>query len=244
MVTAITFSRPNCCSNGARASTKPMAEQLGLVTTNPPLWRRHDWHSNTLRCPALTSGITRGTSFCMRRALELVMTACPAAAKRGSSSAAMEASRAAKTILGAPSGLAAETGSSATLGGMGVLSRQRTASAYRLPSERSEAASHPTSNQGWRSSICRKRWPTIPVAPSTLTGTLLGCMDVCFGFYTTRRLALYREGQHCLRQGREVPHARTSPKPLHQRMGDYRHRAGQAPQGHGGAARAAQSAQL
>ncbi len=84
----------------------------------------------------------------MRKALEFETTAQPASAKRGSISAAMAASRAAKITLGAPSGLAAVTRILATRSGSGVFIRQRVASAYSLPSERSEAASHATSNHG------------------------------------------------------------------------------------------------
>src|SRR6476659_5944986 len=97
--------------------TNPIAEQLGLVTTNPPLLRRHDWHSMSLMWSGLTSGITSGTSFTMRSALELVITAQPASAKRGSISAAIEASRAAKITLGAPSDVARETSSLAIFAG-------------------------------------------------------------------------------------------------------------------------------
>src|SRR5579872_1157232 len=104
--------------------------------------------SMSLMCPALTSGMTRGTSSCMRRALELETTAQPALAKRGSSSAAIAESKAAKIILGAPSGVAGETFILATAGGIVVFRRQRAASAYGLPSERSEAASQATSNHG------------------------------------------------------------------------------------------------
>ena len=57
----------------------------------------------------------------MRKALELVTTAHPAEANRGSISAAIEASRAAKITLGAPSGVAGETRMSATFEGMAVL---------------------------------------------------------------------------------------------------------------------------
>src|ERR1700722_449128 len=100
MVTAITVSRPNALSRGASANTNPIAEQFGLVTTNPPDFLRQAWHSSNLMCSWLTSGITSGTSFCMRSALELVTTAHPASAKRGSISAAMDASSAAKETLG------------------------------------------------------------------------------------------------------------------------------------------------
>src|SRR6266567_655002 len=117
--------------------------------------------------------MTRGTSFTMRNALELLITAQPASAKRGSSSAAIEESRAAKITLGAPSGVAGETRIFATEGGIAVFRRQRAAAAYSLPSERSDAASHTASNQGWRSSIWIKRWPTMPVAPRIPTGILL-----------------------------------------------------------------------
>src|SRR5450631_2968578 len=120
----------------------------------------------------LTSGMTRGTSSCMRSALEFETTAHPASAKRGSISAAMEASRAAKIIFGAPSGVAGETVILATAGGIGVLRRQRAASAYPLPSERSEAASQATSNQGWCSSIWINLCPTTPVAPRIPIGIL------------------------------------------------------------------------
>src|SRR6185437_2840834 len=130
-----------------------MAEQFELVTTKPPDFRRQDWHSISLMWSGLTSGITSGTSFAMRRALEFVITAQPASAKRGSSSAAIDASSAAKITLGAPSGVAADTRILATLAGIGVLKRQRAASPYSRPSERSDAASHATSNHGWRSNI-------------------------------------------------------------------------------------------
>src|SRR5581483_10382166 len=141
------------CSNGASAITNPIAEQFGLVTTNPPDLRRQLWHSTSLMWSGFTSGMTRGTSVFMRSALELVTTAQPASAKRGSSSAAIPASKAAKMTFGAPAGLAGDTTILATSAGIAVFNFQRAASAYGLPSERSEAASHPISNQGWCSSI-------------------------------------------------------------------------------------------
>src|SRR5947199_2389757 len=147
-----------------------MAEQFELVTTKPPDFRRQDWHSMSLMWSGLTSGMTNGTSFAMRSALEFEITAQPASAKRGSSSAAMDASRAAKITLGAPLGAAADTRILATLAGIGVFKRQRAASLYSRPSERSEAASHATSNHGWDSSIWIKRCPTMPVAPRIPTG--------------------------------------------------------------------------
>src|SRR5580658_2459877 len=148
MVTAVTASSVNARCKGASASTSPIAEQLGLVTANPPDLARQDCLSISRMWSALTSGITSGTSACMRRALELETTARPAAANCGSSSRAIEASRAAKIILGAPTGLAGETIMFATADGMAVFKRQRAASAYARPSERSEAASQETSNQG------------------------------------------------------------------------------------------------
>src|SRR5215469_3943042 len=106
-----------------------MAEQFELVTTKPPFFRRQDWHSINLVCSGLTSGMTRGTSFAMRSALELEITAQPASAKRGSSSAAIDASSAAKITLGEPSGVAGETRIFETGAGMAVRSLQRAASA-------------------------------------------------------------------------------------------------------------------
>src|SRR6202162_2080823 len=148
MVTAITVSSVKRRCNGARAITSPMAEQLGLVTAKPPDLRRQGWVSINWMWSLLTSGITSGTSACMRKALELETTAQPAAANCGSSSRAIAASRAAKIIFGAPSGLAGATVILATLAGMAVFKRQRAASAYARPSERSDAASHDTSNHG------------------------------------------------------------------------------------------------
>src|SRR6202044_2903702 len=124
-------------------------------------------------CPAFTSGITNGTSDCIRNALEFETTAQPASAKRGSISAAIEASSAAKIIFGAPSGVAGATLIAATFAGIGVFHRQRAASEKILPSERSDAASHATSNHGWRSSICINLCPTTPVAPRIPIGILL-----------------------------------------------------------------------
>src|ERR1700687_5264041 len=72
----------------------------------------------------------------MRKALELETTAQPAAANWGSSSRAIEASRAAKIIFGAPSGLAAATVILATLAGMAGFKSQRAASADVPPSGR------------------------------------------------------------------------------------------------------------
>ena len=125
-----------------------MAEQLGLVTTNPPDFFLQACVSINLTCPALTSGITSGTSFAMRNALEFETTMHPAAAKAGSISAAMLASSAAKITFGAPSGLAGETTILPTRSGIAVFKRQRAASPYARPSERSEAAIHATSNHG------------------------------------------------------------------------------------------------
>src|SRR3984957_6209632 len=153
MGTAVTASRVKARCNGANANTRPMAEQLGFVTTNPPDFARQDCLSINLMWSPLTSGMTKGTSDCMRKALELETTAQPAAANCGSRSRAMAASRAAKMIFGAPSGLAGATVILATLAGMAVFNRHLAASPYGRPSERSDAASHATSNHGWCSSI-------------------------------------------------------------------------------------------
>src|SRR5947209_14366468 len=126
-----------------------MAEQLGFVTANPPDFFRQAWHSMSLMWSGLTSGMTSGTSGFMRKALELETTAQPASAKRGSSSAAIPESSAAKITCGAPSGDAGETVIWATRSGKAVFMRQRAASAYGRFSERSDAASQATSNHGW-----------------------------------------------------------------------------------------------
>src|SRR5206468_7920088 len=66
--------------------------------------------------------------------------------------------------------------------GRGVSSLHLAASPYFLPLERSLAASHVISNQGWFSSNWMKRWPTIPVAPRMPMGCLL-CMAVDIPVY-------------------------------------------------------------
>src|ERR1035437_7352039 len=116
----------------------------------------------------------------MRNALELETTAQPAAANCGSSSRAIEASRAAKIIFGVPFGLAGETFISAIGARMALFKRQRAASAYVRPSERSDAASHDTSNHGSCSSIWINLCPTMPVAPRIPTGSLLGMVKCDF----------------------------------------------------------------
>src|SRR5215813_1361568 len=104
-----------------------MAEQLGLVTMKPPDCLRHFWHSSSLVCCGLTSGITRGTSGCMRNALALEITAWPADANLGSTSVATAASSAEKTTLGAPSGSQGETCKLSISVGIAVFNRQRAA---------------------------------------------------------------------------------------------------------------------
>src|SRR5208282_3385028 len=108
MVTAVTASSVNARCKGASANTSPIAEQLELVTTNPPDLARQDCFSINRMWSPLTSGSTSGTSACMRNALELETTAQPAAANCGSRSRAIAASSAAKMIFGAPSGLAGD----------------------------------------------------------------------------------------------------------------------------------------
>src|SRR5207249_11806606 len=98
---------------------------------------------------AFTSGTSRGTSGCMRKALALETTACPAVAKRGSSSAATAASSAEKISLGAPEGSAEASRIVSKRDGMGVFRRQRAAAPYSRSVERSDAASQVISNQGW-----------------------------------------------------------------------------------------------
>src|SRR6185437_14534424 len=118
--------------------------------------------------------MTSGTSSAIRKALELETTAQPASANAGSISFAAVASSAAKTSFGVSFAGAAEfTTSFATVEGIGVGRRQVAASEYFLPADRSEAASHATSNHGCCSSSWINRCPTVPVAPRMPTGILL-----------------------------------------------------------------------
>src|SRR5579864_7129219 len=112
----------------------------------------------------------------------------------------MPASKAAKITLGAPSGDAGETFIFATFAGIAVLNFQRAASAYSRPSERSEAASHATSNQRWCSSIWINRCPTMPVAPRIPTGIFF-CIRSIYDFTTADLRSLVRRS---LRQERIV----------------------------------------
>src|SRR5450432_1346459 len=114
--------------------------------------------------------MTSGTSGAMRKAPEFETTAQPASANAGSISRAAVESSAAKISLGVSlAGDAEFTVRAATRGGKGVERRHVVASAYFLPAERSEAESQLTSNHGWFSSNCIKRWPTVPVAPTMPT---------------------------------------------------------------------------
>src|ERR1700690_3628961 len=106
-----------------------MAEQFGLVTAKPLDLRRQALVSINAMWSPLTSGITSGTSDCMRKALELETTAQPASANCGSSSRAIPESSAAKIIFGAPAGLAGPTVILATFAGMALFKRHRAASA-------------------------------------------------------------------------------------------------------------------
>jgi len=72
--------------------------------------------------------VEKGFAAARVKALEFETTAQPASAKRGSISAAIAESRAAKIIFGAPSGAAGETFIAATARGIGVFRRQRAAS--------------------------------------------------------------------------------------------------------------------
>src|ERR1700692_2373503 len=123
----------------------------------------------------------------MRNALELEITAHPASANCGSISRAIEASSAAKIIFGAPSGLAGDTFIFATAGGIAVFNFQRAASAYGRPSDRSDAASHATSNHGCSSSIWINLCTTLPVAPRIPTGSLFGMLNYDFLLATFSR---------------------------------------------------------
>src|SRR5689334_10362501 len=118
----------------------------------------------------------------MRKELELETTAHPAAANFGSISLAAVESSAAKISLGAPSGTAAFTVMEAMFFGSGVLRFHLAACAYGLPAERSDAASHATSNHGCCSRIWINLWPTVPVAPRMPTGILLFMAGTKFHF--------------------------------------------------------------
>src|SRR5882757_8510031 len=124
--------------------------------------------------------MTRGTSDSIRNALEFETTAHPAAANCGSISFAIEASSAAKIIFGAPFGVAGDTFICATRLGIAVFNRQRAASAYGRPSERSDAASQEISNHGWFSNNWINRCPTMPVAPRIPTESLFGMAKLRF----------------------------------------------------------------
>src|SRR3977135_2208370 len=77
----------------------------------------------------------------------------------------MSAGKLENTRSHASGGSGAWTTGAVPWGGTPPGSGQVHASTYGLPCERSDAASAVTVNWGWRSSSCKKRWPTAPVAP-------------------------------------------------------------------------------
>ena len=160
--------------SGASAMTSPMAEQLGLVTTKPPdflapglcfdqldVLRRLLRESPAERLPACAMR----WSWKLRR---IPRPRMPAPVRRQ-----LLASSAAKITLRQHfSASAGETVILPTAARDRRLEPPARGLAHRrLPSERSDAASHATSNHGCCSSICTNRCPTMPVAPRIPTGT-------------------------------------------------------------------------
>ena len=90
-------------------------------------------------------------------------------------SPATSASRPEKTTVQSVkcSGAHGLTSMSRTAGGIGVVCFQFAARAYVLPAERADAPRACTAKYGWLSRRAMKRWPTVPVAPSTPTLTIL-----------------------------------------------------------------------
>src|SRR5712691_4002531 len=148
-------------ASGANASAIITVEQLGFVTMKPCPERA----LSSARWSGLTSGTSSGTPSSMRWDDELLITGYPAWANRVSIGPATSAGKPENTRSHARGGSGAWTTRAAAVGGTSPGSRQVHASAYGLPCERSDAASAVTTNWGWRSSSCRKRWPTAPVAP-------------------------------------------------------------------------------
>src|SRR5579863_9129342 len=147
MLVMLTFSSPHWLANGASDITRPTVVQLGLVTMVPFHLRCFCCSRISARWSGLTSGISRGTSCSMRKFDELETTMWPAWANSCSTWPATLESREENSSCGAPPGLHSCTGNSQALLGMGSRNRQVQASRYVLPADRSEAASHLTSNQ-------------------------------------------------------------------------------------------------
>src|SRR5258706_10269855 len=100
-------------------------------------------------CSALISGSSKGTSSPRRYDDALEQTAAPAFANCGSRSLATSLCNAEKTIFACTASVVAGTTTiSREYSGMGVSSIQRAADEYFCPTERSDAASATTLNQG------------------------------------------------------------------------------------------------
>ena len=156
---------------------------------SPLTFRRHDWLSISLTWPALTSGITRRNigRHAQRARIGDDRAACLRELRlQFGSDRGIE--RGENYLRGTRRG-GRRDNHPRNLSGTAVFSFQRAASPYGRPSERSDAASHATSNQGWCSSIWTKRCPTMPVAPRMPTGIFV-CM-MLLDFTTPVRKTCY-----------------------------------------------------
>ena len=149
MVTTFTALRPKASCSGFSAQTRWVVVQFGLVTMKPRSSRaRVFWTGMSAVCSGLTSGISSGTSASMRCADAFEQTAKPAAASSSSTAPALppgSAEKSSRTSDGIAAGSVGTTTMSATAAGMPPRSSHLHASAYRLPTERSEAVSAPIS---------------------------------------------------------------------------------------------------
>src|SRR5437773_1727679 len=175
IVVMTTASTPKRACNGASASAIMIVEQLGLVPLNPRPGRR----ASIARCPALTSGISSGTSSSIRWDDELLMTGYPAAANCASTGPAMSAGRLESTMSQSSGGCGGRTCSARSADGTFPGRRHTHASPNVFPCERSDAATAVTTSWGWPSNMATSRWPTVPVAPRMPTRT---CAATCLPF--------------------------------------------------------------
>mmetsp|Transcript_13213 Transcript_13213/g.50606 ORF Transcript_13213/g.50606 Transcript_13213/m.50606 type:complete len:202 (-) Transcript_13213:340-945(-) len=102
IVVTMAASMPNARSMGSRAHTRPVVEQLALVTMNAPESANERCERTTSRWSGFTGGTTRGTLGTIRELRALLNTGTPADTKLASIVPATEASRAENTKSTSP----------------------------------------------------------------------------------------------------------------------------------------------
>src|SRR3990170_6251587 len=180
-----------------------MVLQLGSVEMKPFQPLSLFWIGISATCSGLTSGIIRGTSFSILWALALLKTGY-SAANSDSIGPARSPGNEENTRSTFPAFSTASTVASATVISAISLGRldsmtQLHAWPYRLPAERSEAASTSIWNHGCPCKSWMNLCPTAPVAPRMAT---LRFIDIAYRFHRLLELVFLNKNVNgCLARG-------------------------------------------